>query len=93
MTVLRLADVPVPRMADRGGRDAALERALDVDRAVVDQQVDAELAAARDLVVGAVQLVVAQADLRRSQRRSRRVAALGAVAGDVDEVAGVVPAR
>src|SRR4051794_14363866 len=55
--VLGLADVLVPRMEDRGARDALLQCGLEVDRAVVDQQADADLATAADLVVRAVELV------------------------------------
>ena len=49
-------------MRDRRGRDAGVDRALEVLGRVVDQQVDPDLLAARDLVVGAVELVVGQAD-------------------------------
>ena len=61
-----------------------------VDRRVVDQDVDPDLHAAGDLVVGAVELVVREADLRQPLARVR-VGVGGAVAGDVDEVALLVP--
>ena len=49
-------------MADRGDGDAALERGGEIHGAVVDQQVDLQLGAARDLVVGAMQIVERQPD-------------------------------
>ena len=76
---------------DRGGDDARVERLLEVDRRVVDQHLDAELAAAGDLVVGAVELVVRQPDLLQPARgdllRGHRP-----VRGDLDPVPGRVPA-
>ena len=55
-------DVAVPRVLDRRGGDAGLDRAGEVDRRVVDQHVDPDLHAAGDLVVGAVELVVREPD-------------------------------
>ena len=79
-------------MLERGDRDAGVDRALQRLRRVVDQQVDADLLAAGDLVAGAVELVVGQADLL--QPAGGGVVRLArAVGGDVDEVAGLVPAR
>jgi len=48
---------------ERGAEDAFLRRPLEVDRAVVDEDVDVELDAARALVVAAVEVVVREADL------------------------------
>src|SRR4051812_3566117 len=90
--VLGLADVLVPRVHERRRPDARVDRADDVHRRVVDEQLDADLAAAGDLVERAVQLVEGQPDVLQP-RLGRRVAALLAVAGDVDEVPGLVPAR
>src|SRR3954452_5702694 len=53
-----LAQLGVPRMADRRAGDPVLARPDQVDRGVVDEDVDAELDAARDLVVGAVEVVI-----------------------------------
>ena len=68
-----------PRMPCVGG-------ARQVDRRVVDQDVDVELDAAGDLVVGAVQVVVRQAD-PVEPARGRVVGRGRAVARDVDPVA------
>src|SRR3954449_12822363 len=40
--VLGLAEVAIPRMGDRGDAQAGGEGALEVDRRVVDEQVDAD---------------------------------------------------
>ena len=71
-------------------RDARVDGGGEVDRRVVDQQLDPDLAAARDLVVGAVELVVGQPDPLQPARGG--VVGVGvAVRGDVDEVAGLLP--
>src|SRR4051794_11311920 len=81
----------VPRMDDRGAEDALLTGVFEVHWAVVDEYVDVQLHAARDLVVGAVQVVERHADaVEPSARRVSR--ALRAVARDVDPVALLVPA-
>src|SRR6476660_4641114 len=77
-------------MHERRRHHAVLDRANQGDRSVVDEDVDVELDAAADLVVGAVQVVVLQADGRQPVLRGG-VAALRAVAGDVDPVVGDVP--
>ena len=69
----------------------SLERGGEVLRAVVDQQVDLQLGAARDLVVGAVQVVERQPDLLQP-RGGGVLAVARPVAGDVHEVALLVPA-
>src|SRR3954470_15507048 len=89
--VLGLAHVLVPRMHERRRPDAVLDRALQVGRAVVDEQVDADLVAAGDLVERAVQLVEAQPDLAQPLLGGR-VRGGRAMAGDVDEVARLGPA-
>src|SRR5688572_30742075 len=89
--VLLVAQLAVPRMADRGDDDVVLDRPREVLGAVVDQQLDAELDAAADLVVRAVQVVVRQADLLQpAGRRVPRVRV--AMARDVDEVPSLAPA-
>jgi hypothetical protein len=68
-----------------------VERALEVDRAVVDEHVDPDLPAARHLVVRAVQLVVREAHAVEPEL-GVAVGVGRPVAGDVDEVAGGLPA-
>ena len=65
---------------------------LEVDRRVVDQQVDPDRAAVRDLVEGAVELVVGQPD-PVEPALGGVVGAVVAVRGDVDEVAGLASTR
>ena len=50
-------------MAECGRKDAGVEGTKEIVRAVVDEQVDADLAAALDLVVAAGELVEAQSDV------------------------------
>ena len=89
--VLGLAQLAVPRVDERGRGDAGVDRRLEVLGRVVDQQLDADLAAAGDLVVGAAELVVGQPDPVQPGLRGL-LAGGGAVRGDLDEVAGLVPA-
>ena len=62
--VRRVAQMLVPGMAEGRRADAGLERAEQSVRDVVDQQVDAELAAARHLVVGGPEPVAGAARCR-----------------------------
>ncbi len=77
-------------MDDGGRHDAGLARPNDVDRAVVHQHVHAELGAAADLVEGAVQVVVGQADLLEPAGRGDG-GLRPAVTRHVDPVAALVP--
>src|SRR5918997_5817317 len=61
--VLLFTEVAVPWVDDRRNRDPVLDGAGEVLRAVVDQQLDADLDAAPDFVVGAMQVVEGQANL------------------------------
>src|SRR4051812_366917 len=78
-------------MLDRRRLHPRLQRPAEVHRGIVDQNVDAELQAAGDLVVGAVEFVVRQPDLVQPAG-GVRVRVGGAVRGDLDEVALLVPA-
>ena len=84
--------VPVPRVLERCRRDTHFGARAEVVGRVVDQHVDPELHATGDLVVGAVQVVVREADLLQPLGRLG-VGVRGPVARDVDEVALLVPAR
>jgi hypothetical protein len=77
-------------VAQRRGGDARVDRAEQVHRRVVDQHLDPDLAAARELVGGAVQIVVRQPDALQPAGGGR-VRAVVAVGGDVDEMPGLVP--
>ena len=81
----------VPGVAQRRRGDARVVGAGEIDRAVVDQQIDPDLAAAADLVHRQVEVVVGHADRREPVGR-RRVGVRRAVARDVDVVAGLMPA-
>src|SRR3954452_18327254 len=88
--VLHVAELLVPGVAQRGHADVPVKGLLEVHGGVVDEQLDAELLAARDLVPRAVEVVVRQPDPLEPRGR-RLLAALGAVGRDVNEVAEVVP--
>src|SRR3954452_6012493 len=88
--VLRVAELLVPGVAQRGHADAPVEGLLQVHGRVVDEQLDAELLTACDLVPRAVEVVVGQPDPLEPRGR-RVVAGLGAMGRDVDEVAELVP--
>src|SRR5204863_87348 len=76
---------------DRRGDDALLGGAQQVHRAVVDEDVDAELGAARDLVEAAVEIVVSELDAFQPAF-GRPPGVARAVARDVDPVALLAPA-
>jgi len=78
-------------VAERRHKDAGVEGAKQVVRAVVDEQVDGDLAAARDLVVAAPEVVLAQADVGQPAPRGGQ-RPLGAMAEDVNRVPRGIPA-
>ena len=86
ITPSSLHELDVPGVDDGGRQDPRVAGARDVHRAVVHQHVDAELHAARDLVEGAVQVVVGHPDLLEPALGGRS-ASRAPVARHVDPVA------
>src|SRR5271154_3325890 len=89
--LLFLAYVPIPGVFERGGEDVVFEGGGEIHGAVVDQEVDLQLGAAGDLVVGAVQVVERQPDPPKPSGGGE-LAVGSTVAGDMHEVTLLMPA-